>query len=63
VKTSSPVHYSADETVPSCGAKSKAVSHYLSEISCLKCVLILRNMGIDMVKARKGVKRGRIRGG
>ena len=53
-----PMHYSPDETVPVCGAKSKEVSHYLGEISCLKCVLILRNMGLDVVKVRKGKRRG-----
>ena len=55
-----PVHYSADETTPNCGANSKAVSHYLSEISCLKCVLMLRNIGLDVVKVRKGVRRGAV---
>jgi len=50
-----PVHYSTDETVPICGVKSKAVSHYLGEVSCLKCVLILRNIGLS-VPVKRGAK-------
>ena len=49
-----PVHYSADNTAPMCGAKSKHTSHYLSEISCLKCVLILRNTGLSVPVKRGG---------
>jgi hypothetical protein len=49
-----PVHYSTDETVPICGVKSKAVSHYLGEVSCLKCVLILRNIGLAVPVKRRG---------
>lgn len=55
------VHYSTDDTAPICGAKSKVVSHYLSEISCLKCALMLRNIGLVWQPKKKGVKRAQSR--
>lgn len=59
--TKTSTHYSTDDTTPICGAKSKAVSHYLSYITCLKCTLILRNLGLEWPVVKKGAKHGRSR--
>jgi hypothetical protein len=55
--TNTSTHYSADDTAPICGGKSKKVSHYLSEISCLRCGLVLRSMGLEWLGKKKKRRR------
>lgn len=53
-----PVHYSTDETVPVCGVKSPNVSHYLGEVTCLRCTLMLRDLGLSVSVKKGRRKRG-----
>jgi hypothetical protein len=54
--TNTSTHYSTDETAPICGRKSKNVTHYLGEVSCLRCALVLRGVGLE-IPVKKKVKR------
>lgn len=60
--TEKSTHYSTDETTPICGRKSKQVSHYLGEVTCLKCALVLRGLGLA-IPVRKGERNDRSRKG
>lgn len=56
------IHYSTDDTVPICGRKSKQVTHYLGEVTCLRCALVLRGIGLA-IPVKKGGRNDRSRKG